>query len=647
MGTSRQAISGIKPAQRLALSVLVLMLAFTLRVYALDRQDLWGDEAVSALVLKNNIGQILDGQVDPFHPPLYFVLLRLWTRLAGGTEFAIRYLSLMGALLGVAFVGRAAREMQGWQAALFALALAAAAPFLVYYAQEARMYGVAIAFNAGALWAACAALRQAGQPGQKGFWQAWIAFAALALGAMYAHYLSFLHLLGIAGGLLLAWRQRPRLLATAAGTALAMGLVYLPWALGQMNRTRGLFPSRPEALTLAELWRVAQDTLSAFSIGQILDADWKWVAVLAMTAAAALGCVWAARSGRPERWLHGIVVLTVIVAGWAFSARLFAFEPRYLMMGMPSFLLLAAAGLYWVGRKWPVIAGAVLIASLASAGLANYAYYTNYNKGGYGRLMHTVQTNAQTSDVLLLNNPLQRAILEYYRPEGVDYHYLSPDDIIDPARLDAALKQLTDGHKRAWLVMFGNPAEYDPQFRAENWLATHGAKSYYEGFGDSTLSLYVLSAPGTTITKPISVTFGSQIALTGYRLSAASVKPGDTLIVELDWQAIAPPDKNYTIFVQLIGPDGKLVAQVDTQPAGGTRPTSRWLAGETITDRYALAIPTTAAAGECQLITGLYPWPDLTRLPVTDAGGRKVANDAVQIDAVQIEVVTLYPQPSP
>lgn len=617
------------------LAVCLLGLAYTLRVYGLGRQDLWGDEAVSALVLKHDVVQILNGQVDPLLPPLYFLLLRFCTCLAGRTEFAIRYLSLVGAMVGVAFTGRAARESLGRPAGALALALATIAPFQVYYAQEARMYGVALAFNAGALWAAIAALRQRRLARQKSFWQAWIAFAVLALGAVYAHYISFLHLLGIAASLAIAWRRQARQLALAGLTAVMMGLVYLPWAWGQVNRLGGQFPFRPHVWTLTKLLDITRDTLQAFSVGQTLHQNWGWGIVALMALAAGIGCAAAIRPRRPERWLPGVVVVTVLVGGWAFNAYLFIFESRYLMVGMPAYLLLVAGGIYWVGRRWPALAALSLAAILAAASFANATYYTSYTKGNYGKLMRTVISGAQPGDLLMLNNPLQRAIFEYYRPTNVDYAYISRDAIIDPARLDAEMTRLAAGRGRVWLVMFGDPNEYDPEFQVEHWLATHGAKSHYEGFGDSTLALYVMSS-AAGVTVPVSATFDGQMALTGYLLSAGVLRPGDTLIVELDWKAIADPGRDYTIFVQLIGPDGTLVAQVDTPPVGGTRPTSAWAAGESVSDRYALRIPTTAPAGEGQLIVGLYPWPDLTRLPLTETGGLPAANDALRLATITI-----------
>ncbi|MBN1889699.1 MAG: glycosyltransferase family 39 protein [Thermoflexales bacterium] len=670
-----------KRSRLLLASLALLCLAYTLQVHALDRQDLWGDEAVSALVLEHDALQILDGQVDPLLPPLYFLLLRAWTNLAGGSEFAIRYLSLMGTMLAVAFIGRAARATLGSIEALVALALAAVAPFMVFYAQEARMYGLAVAFNAGALWAITAAVRHSSTMNytypyhrdtqskhrdsqrqdhffreilcaspcakrlcvplchcfRNSFWRPWLAFAVLALGAVWTHYLSFLPLLGMALGLLLAWWRKPRLLLTAAGTAAMMGLLYLPAVAAQMNRLGGRLPFRPELWRLSELARVTRDTLQAYSVGQTLYPAWGWAVVGLMAALVLAGLVQGLRSRQAGRWLPGVVVTVVLVLGWLFSAYLFIFEPRYLIMGLPAYLLSAAAGLVWVGRRWPAVATLAILSVMVAAGISNTTYYTHFSKSGYGRLMRKVAANARPGDLLLLNNPLQRALFEYYRPAGVDHVYLSPDVIVEEARLEAEMARLAQGRPRLWLVMFGDPNEYDPEFRVEAWLATHGAKNDYEGFGDATLSLYVMaSAAGASI--PVRAVFGDQIELSAYRLSGSAVRPGDTLVVELDWKALSSPERNYTIFVQLLDPAGALLTAVDTQPVGGTRPTSGWATGERVSDRYALLIPDQLSSGEeGTLIVGLYPWPEMDRLPVTEAGTFPAANAALRLAMIRLE----------
>ena len=70
--------------------------------------------------------------------------------------------------------------------------------------------------------------------------------------------------------------------------------------------------------------------------------------------------------------------------------------------------------------------------------------------------------------------------------------------------------------------------------------------------------------------------------------------PGETADVTVVWQALAPMRDDYSVFVHLVNEEGLTIAQADTMPGGGLRPTSEWSAGETRAERYAVTIPPAA-----------------------------------------------------
>ena len=60
-------------AKRSYLALLaILLLAFALRVYRLDSQSLWYDEAVTAKVASQGIGELTRWTADDIQPPLYY-----------------------------------------------------------------------------------------------------------------------------------------------------------------------------------------------------------------------------------------------------------------------------------------------------------------------------------------------------------------------------------------------------------------------------------------------------------------------------------------------------------------------------------------------------------------------------------------------
>jgi 4-amino-4-deoxy-L-arabinose transferase-like glycosyltransferase len=125
--------------------------------------------------------------------------------------------------------------------------------------------------------------------------------------------------------------------------------------------------------------------------------------------------------------------------------------------------------------------------------------------------------------------------------------------------------------------------------------------------------------------------FGDGIALVGYDLERDA--EGARLI--LHWASLAPVDRDYTVFVHLVGPDGTLAAQADGPPAGGDYPTSLWEFGEIIFDER--LIPTQdLPAGTYHLRVGMYLLETGVRLPALDASGERLPDDVVELIEVEL-----------
>ncbi|RME79589.1 MAG: hypothetical protein D6784_00495, partial [Chloroflexi bacterium] len=136
----------MKQRPRLILLLLLLWLAFGLRLYRLDFQSIWWDEGHSIFVAQHPIAQIPALPAMDVHPPAYFALLHLWMGLAGESEFALRFLSTLFGLLTVALLARFAADIarrrrgQPHRAAWLTALLAALSPLYVAYSQEVRGY---------------------------------------------------------------------------------------------------------------------------------------------------------------------------------------------------------------------------------------------------------------------------------------------------------------------------------------------------------------------------------------------------------------------------------------------------------------------------------------------------------------------------
>ncbi len=118
------------------------------------------------------------------------------------------------------------------------------------------------------------------------------------------------------------------------------------------------------------------------------------------------------------------------------------------------------------------------------------------------------------------------------------------------------------------------------------------------------------------------INFDNQVLLLNEKIDRDTLKPNESLHIDLTWRGLKKWDADYTVFVHLVGPDGKVHGQVDQWPVQGTLPTTSWDAGQIVNDPYLVTLPPDAPGGQYQVEVGWYLLATLRRLPVLDAGGQ-------------------------
>jgi len=126
--------------------------------------------------------------------------------------------------------------------------------------------------------------------------------------------------------------------------------------------------------------------------------------------------------------------------------------------------------------------------------------------------------------------------------------------------------------------------------------------------------------------------FGETLRLQGYSFSADEYKPGETIDFTLYWTADAPDDFYWSVFAHLVDADGTVVAQDDKIPYDGLFPTSRWLPGQIVDDRFAIILPSDIAPGEYQLGIGMYDWQTGQRLLLSTEAGEPIPENRTWLD---------------
>jgi hypothetical protein len=353
------------------LQILIVLIAFFLRTWELDRRSLWFDEGMEYWVATAPPAQLLASvQRGIQDPPLYSALLHLWMGL-GRAEFQLRLLSVVAGTLSVATMFLIGRRSGLRMAGLIAALLLALLPGEIRYAQEVGQYSLMLCLLSftTALWL------DASRSGRGSVWFGWL---GLAVAATYAYYGAvFLAALPVAVSLVMTvarrqWIPARRIMAAALGYVLCVAPLALFFLPHQLLRGPTAAAGQPSfAAPWAELQHFieATQTLLAFQF-----TGWPWTSLPAWLSATAIlfaltcAAVYAATE-RNARLL--CIALGTTIAGYYLVSRwnLFPYGYRYGLILTP--LLLPAIGVgiasLWMRRRQSsglALLGALLLCAL-------------------------------------------------------------------------------------------------------------------------------------------------------------------------------------------------------------------------------------------------------------------------------------------
>ncbi len=199
----------------------VLILISTLLLPGLN-QAFRSDEVWSLHTVAMPFRAMVDHLRADIHPPLYYLLLRPWTQLAGTSETGTRSLSVMMHLLAGLTIFLGMRRRLGTGAAVLSCAIFLSSPLGILSAQLVRMYSLLELTAALALVFWLRLVESEPRPKPADF----CCFVAACIAGTFTHIWFFFLLAAIAVVHLARWRTR-RLGWMSAAAALGLA----PWAL--------------------------------------------------------------------------------------------------------------------------------------------------------------------------------------------------------------------------------------------------------------------------------------------------------------------------------------------------------------------------------------------------------------------------------
>ncbi len=633
--------------------LLLLMLGWWVRVFGLSRQSLWHDEGVSFYLASQGLTKLLAETAVTDHPPLYFVLLHFWIRAAGRGEFSLRFLSALFGELSIPLIWGLGRRIYGSGAGFVAALLLTVSPFHVWYSQETRSY---------TLWLSLviASFVLLGEAWERPRLRRWFGYALSIAAALYTHFYTILAVVAqsLYVILLLGMRReaglrrlKERLLGFCLGLG-AVALAFSPWIPSlawQYRFNRTYWQGR------LELARAAKDVIAAFAAGKLLGGFALNLASVLLVAAFAAGVVATVRE-RPlkrEGFFTGVYALMgalmPIVLLFALTYTRPKFTPRYVLITLPFWLLVAARGVLPKPDKvskpaffW--LAGMLLLQSLA---LGNYYHNPRYFRDDFRKVVRYINAHSQDGDAVVVVGGHAFPVVQYYLREDLALYpmpqVLLPEvgGNLSDAYVADVLNRIASRHSRVWLVLWQEKL-VDPLRRVFNQLNAYATRLPV-GIEANEPSLALFSLEHTShfpktpeIQHVVNAVFADNLELVGYALGKgqwlrgpAVYSPGETIYLTLFWRARGPVSRGYTAFTHLISPQGVVYGEMDIPLGGGFYPSSRWKAGEIVRQDYPLPVRPDTPPGLYSIEVGLYRRETMERLPVLDEDGRPYSHRVV------------------
>lgn len=463
--------------------------------------DIWYDELFTMGLVKQPFGKLISITAKDVHPPLYYLLLKLFSMLLSGAKtdlFAQTAAAKLFSVLPFFFcliygITKVRKHFGMLSAGLFSFLLLSM-PQLAGYTVEVRMYGWALFFiTAGMLHA----YELTGE-NSYGVWKEealslfkeyrsrrflnWIFVTIYALAACYTHYFAcvaacmiYLYLLAV---FLIEHRLKNEIKAyLLSGFICVAG--YLPWLMSAVRLQVGQVSSNYWIQPLS--WRTVGGCIKFLFMPSFSNEKlniFLAVVLFLFYSALLINCLWRLRKGQEKGrevvFFIGCIFILAGIVGFGFLVS-FLLRPIFVYRYM-----LPAAGVFWLvfsllftklkEKKYLFFP---LLLLLLVIGARNYRAF--YGEEMWKRLqMNEFQKAAvqiREDDILIFNFDQTQAVAAYYlgnesflwygKPEILfqemypQIHTLVEDEFSDQAGIKK-MKELISAHEQVWFLGSGN-----------------------------------------------------------------------------------------------------------------------------------------------------------------------------------------------
>ncbi|HEX9115331.1 MAG TPA: glycosyltransferase family 39 protein [Anaerolineae bacterium] len=607
--------------------LVALLSAMALASVHMATKFLWWDENWSTQIAGTGMyGPLSPAQIwqnaisDPYHPPLFYLLLAGWSRIFGSSQFALRLLPLFTGLLTLACGYRFAAWLGGRRLGVATLAIMSASAYLLYYFAELRPYMLHALFGlitSALYWRLINGKRS-------GF--LYIGFMLSTAGLLYTHYFAFIVLAALGSYHILFVRKDVRWWLIVA-CILGGVVLFLPWLSIVLRAVTSVSADpRFSVLKVNELFALLADGLS--------NGVLPFLALLVIGSPVA----WRTAGGRFVLWSGTIILILALLLNH--------FVPmlthlRYIISVWGFALIVAAYGAVWLWHRlpsWRVIVGLLLISwwVVGSMNMLKPDFQNRMFREPFVRIfrpnlplyaaLQTVESDVQSHDVMLFDSPVQPwavagGFAYYTQNWSIPHSMLSWVRGDEGDTLTKNLHDYLTGAQRVWFGYETLP----PDFRraafervATNELAY--CETRYQS-PEIRIDLYARNGQCCRPSTAEIARYREGIVLHSITVTRTSA---DAISLLANWSVDAAVSaERYSVGFYVLDADHKVIAQTDAGLQTHRTSCQQF-------DLPRMNLP----SGDHTLFMTIYAWKDLTRL--TGASGN-VTGELLPVTTLHID----------
>jgi mannosyltransferase len=447
----------------------IMPLAILLTFLFLGQKSLWWDEAFTVQVARMDWGNMwhILSQYEA-NQGLYYILLHLWMNLVGQSEFALRSISVIFALVTVVLVYIIGNKLFGSRVGIIAALLITINSLFIAFAQEVRAYELALLLSTLASFFFVKAIESSS-------WKWWLAYIFSITLGVYAHfYVSFIFAAHLISTAFLPRREPPwkGLLPSIA----AVVVLLIPLIIFVLTRDVGQidYYEKPQLGEIVGLFHQLTGRGGVF-----LMLAYFIPCLIALFFAVRN---WQSHKTSPQLWRYVFLLswaLVPVVLSFSFSLLIKPiFGTRYHIVSLSALVLFVAIGLCHLKPRWLFFSAMAVLVVLSCVPLVYW--YTNstkeeyFTKENWRGAANYIVSSMKPGDAIVYFSPMVKIPFDYYFdqlsglsdvPTPVYYCpsidddlnvYYYPDGLTLGRRLPDPDKSLIDSlepYNRVWLVL--------------------------------------------------------------------------------------------------------------------------------------------------------------------------------------------------